>query len=79
MIKGVWSDKEIELLKRYFGKISYQEIGDMLGRNVNSIQKKVKSLGLSRVIKKTPWTNEEVELLKRLYGIMRVEEISKKL
>jgi len=79
LIKGVWSDKEIELLKRYFGKISYQEIGDILRRNVNSVQKKVKALGLSRVIKKTPWTKEEEELLRNLYGIMKVEEISEKL
>lgn len=79
MIKGVWSNREIEVLKRHFDKLSYQEIADILGRNVNSIQKKVKSLGLSRVIKKTPWTKEEENLLKRLYGITRVEEISKRL
>lgn len=79
LIKGLWLDSEIEILKRYFGKISYQQIADILGRNVYSVQKKIKSLGLSRVIKKTSWKKDEEEMLKSLYGVMGVEEISERL
>lgn len=79
MINGVWTKEEIEILINSLGKKRYQEISIILGRNVNSIQKKVIALGLAREIKKTPWTEEEIKLLKSLYGIMRVEQISKRL
>ncbi|WP_142335714.1 LAGLIDADG family homing endonuclease [Bacillus cereus] len=66
-------------MKKFLGKKKYQEISVILGRNVNSIQKKVISLGLSREIKKSQWSEEEVALLKRFYRTLKVEEISKKL
>ncbi|HHP5737048.1 hypothetical protein [Bacillus cereus group sp. MYBK74-2] len=79
MVNGVWSNEEIEVLKSFLGQKGYQEISVILGRNVNSIQKKVIALGLSREIKKKPWSEEEIKLLKSLYGITGVEGISKRL
>lgn len=79
MVNGVWSNEEIEVLKSSLGQKNYEEISVILGRNINSIQKKVIALGLSRKIKKIPWSEEEIKLLKSLYSITRVEEISKRL
>lgn len=79
LVKGKWSYDEVEVLKSNIGKISYQEIADILKRTVDSVQKKVKSLGLSRTIVKKTWSKEEIDLLKELYGVIKVEEISKRL
>ena len=79
MGKGKWSNHEVEFLISNICKINYQEISDNLNRSVDSIQKKIIAMGLSKTIRKVKWSNEEVIILEKFYGITTVEEISKML
>jgi hypothetical protein len=73
--KRTWSQWEVELIKKQYGKVPVKQITDTLGRSYRAVVDKANSLGLNLSAKpyknrsRQPnsfavWTSEEIELLK---------------
>lgn len=77
---GKWDEREVEiLLKNFKEKRKYKEISAILNRSVDSIGKKLKSMGLTKKIEKKSWSFEEINFLKTHFGVKHIEEIGKEL
>jgi len=68
-----WTKKEVEFLKKNYGKMSNKEIAKRLNRSYGSIQPKAKELGL----KFEYWTKRQINLLRELYPNESNKKISK--
>lgn len=62
-----WTQKEDELIKRYYKKVPYTELAKKLGRNSNAVYARLYQLGLNGLIKKKHWNDKEIKKLKKEY------------
>jgi len=72
-----WTEDELEYLKKHYGKKSFEEIADALGRTVSAVQSKGPQLGLSA--QDYLWTEEEEQFLRENYLRLGAEECAKQL
>ncbi len=75
-----WTDNDIEILKKYYGKINYKEISNryLSKFNPHAIQSKAQRLGISKDNSFDFYSKAEDEILKKYYGTMKNSEINKK-
>jgi len=59
-----WSEREIEVLKEYYGKIPTRDLARVLRRSVDAIQCKASALGL-----RFPEGSVDEELLKKILEV----------
>lgn len=76
-----WTDEEIDYLVENYDEKTAEEIGDELNRSIDSVQGKVKNLGLDtkRVGSGKEWTEREEDFLKSNYEDMTAHEIANEL
>lgn len=55
MLNKKWNNGEIVFLKKNYYKMTYKEIGIVLGRTVKSVSRKIENIGLKKKINKK-WT-----------------------
>lgn len=68
-----WTEEDIEFLKWNYETLSYEEIGDALGRSYESVRSKANKLKFPR---KNGWTEDETRYLKENYSRTSIKEIS---
>lgn len=61
---GDYTEDDILFIKENYEKMTYSEIGDILGRTSSAIGIKIMNLGL---VKSRKWSNEEIEIVKTIY------------
>mgnify|MGYP000229835438 CR=1 FL=1 len=59
-----WSKREIEVLKKYYGKIPTRDLARILGRSIDAVSHKAGALGL-----RFPEGSVDEELLKKLLEV----------
>lgn len=64
--KDGYSVKEEQFIKENYLRLSYREIGQILGRKESAISSKISKMGL---VKSRKWTQKEIEILKQVYPI----------
>lgn len=69
-----WNEEDVEFLKENYENLSYEEIGDSLGRSYGSVRSKAVRLGFSP---KNEWDEEEIKYLEKNYYDKSAEEISR--
>lgn len=63
-----WSDKDVSVMQKKYGKVSNKEISLLINKTPGAIQRKANELGLTDNKKAgVSWSDEEVETLKQLY------------
>ena len=88
--ENLWTQKEINILRKMYLNSSNGEIGKKLNRSCQAVQAKVKKLGLFQEFKKQGllrkakngmnlWAAEEINTLKKLCSEKTTEQIAKKL
>jgi DNA-binding CsgD family transcriptional regulator len=65
-----WKPNEIKFLKENYKKMSYKEIGDIIGKEEYSVYNKCHNMGLTKM-----WKPGEDRFLKKNYNKMSNEEI----
>jgi len=76
----IWSAREIETLKREYGKHgrkSNRILAGLLGRSKRAIEHKINMLGLATPPKK--WSKRELKLLHDHFGTMPIDELARKI
>lgn len=70
-----WSKEDEEILRQYYGKLSYKEISQKIRRSIQprSIYRKALALGI--VEPANIWTDEEVKILVNNYSVKPMSEI----
>jgi FixJ family two-component response regulator len=48
LVKGRWSNYELELLRKVFPTVSTRQVADKLGRTVKSVEIKASKMGLKK-------------------------------
>lgn len=78
--REMWSDNELELLRKYYVELETDELirTHLPNRSYGSILDKAHSLGLFKRPNPREWTAEEEEVLKKYYNIYSVEELIKR-
>lgn len=74
-----WDKHDIDILKKYYGKISLKEIQSMLHRTCSLDRIKSKSNSLGLYVGRKKWTNIEEKILKDNYSNKSFAEIKKML
>lgn len=72
-----WSKEDEDILRKYYGKLSYKEILKKLNRSIQPHSLYRKALDLGIVKPANIWTNEEVEILINNYSIKPMSEVMK--
>lgn len=72
-----WSKEDEDILRKYYGKLSYKEILKKLNRSIQPHSLYRKALDLGIVKPANIWTNEEVEILINNYSIKPMSEVVK--
>lgn len=69
-----WSDEDTNIVRQYYGKISYKEINKLLStpKTVRAIGSRAKYIGLTS---QKVWTDEEVKILKDNYSIIPMKDV----
>jgi len=62
---GLWSEEEIELLKRLFPSGREKEIVEQTGRTLAAVRQRAYTIGI-KTTKSRSWSEEELKLLKKL-------------
>jgi len=78
----IWSAREIETLKREYGKHgrkSNRIIAGLLGRSNRAIEHKARELGLSLATPSKKWSKRELKLLHDHFGTMPIDELARKI
>jgi predicted transcriptional regulator len=76
----LWSDDEIELVKKLYAEKPTKELAKQLGRTLAAVKHRAHVLGLKRKIRyEAHWTPEDIAVLKELYPTCPIGEIAKKL
>lgn len=74
-----WNKKDEQFVIENFKKMSYKNIGKILGRSEKAIKHKVKNLSFEKGLNRRRWTKEEDKLLIKIYktkkSIKEMEEI----
>lgn len=78
--REMWSEEEIELLRKYYIDLETDELIKMYlpNRSYGSVLDKAHSLGLFKRPNPQEWTTEEEEILKQYYNSYSVEELIKR-
>lgn len=76
MSKITWSDKEVEFLTKNYMKMSDKEVGKVVDKTVNAVEKKRGELGL---LHSEEWSETEVDILLRNYGHISMEMLQMRL
>ena len=77
-VTGQFTESEVDIIKRLYGRETYKTIGMLLNRKVSSIKTKVHGLGIQH--QKNRYSVEDVKLLTKLYTSgYTLEYISEKL
>lgn len=74
-MKRLWTEEEINILKRMFPNSKRGDIESKIDRTWKAIEVKAEKLGIKRNTKNF-WNEEEKELFKVLYPIMSNKELS---
>jgi len=75
-----WSNNEVAKLKTLYGTgYTLDEIARILGRTKNSINNKLRRIGMAKRFKERLWSKEDDKLLKELYPVLPVNEVAKRL
>lgn len=77
--RNLWSDDEVKFLRENVSKMTYAELAEKLGMDIQRVKSKCYSLGISSYCSKKTryYTEEEIDFLKQNYGEMTLEEIGK--
>lgn len=67
MKKRLWSEEDIEYLKKFYPVLGYVIIADDLNLPVNTVRNKVKYLKLRRQNLPNRWSKEEIDFLQKFY------------
>ena len=59
-----WSKREIEVLKKYYGRIPTKDLAKIFGRTIDAVQHKASALGL-----RFPEGSVDEELLRKLLEV----------
>ncbi len=78
LIKGLWSENEVELLKELFASSTGQEIADQLRRSLPTVRYKAHKMRLKKRGSRR-WTQDEVHLLKELFTNRSTREVANQL
>lgn len=75
-----WTSEEVEYLKAHYPEQDISELSSVMGRSTDSVNQKLKRLGLKEVT--TPykaWTEEEIQFIEQNYSSLGSERTAKKL
>ena len=72
-----WSKEDEDILRKYYGKLSYKEISKKLNRSIQPHSLYRKALDLGIVKPANIWINEEVEILINNYSVKPMSEVMK--
>ena len=79
-VGNMWSEKEVAFIKANHEKMSFKELGDILGRSESSIRNKLIKTGTINPTKTHKyWSKEEKEFLEENYSKKGVDYVAKKL
>lgn len=70
--KTNWTPYEDEQVRKHYGRLRPQEIGEKIGRTKWAVRHRAKALGCRAPCRWLPWADAE---LVRLYGTMKVKDI----
>lgn len=70
-----WSREDEEILRQYYGKLSYKEISQKIHRSIQPYSIYRKALALGIVEPANIWTDEEVKILVDNYSVKPMSEI----
>lgn len=78
ILSKAWSHSDIEILKKYYGKISMEEISSLIEfkRSYTEIRRKAQWLGLG---KDRSWSESEIDILKKFYSNIPMHDVLKML
>lgn len=74
-----WSDEDIEILKQNADKLSFFDIGLMLGVSSATVRNKAKELGITHGTtfnRSCIWKDEQIEYLRKNYATSTVSDLS---
>lgn len=76
-----WTQSEIKLLKKLFPNMKNFDIAEKIGRTLEAVKFKARTLGLKKAEGHFLWTDAQVKLLKKLFTNrkIRVDEIADRL
>jgi len=76
LVKSLWSEDELRLLKKLYRDTDTEKIADRFGRSVRSTKHKAYQMGLK---KRIYWSKDEVELLKKLFPNRSAQDVADQL
>lgn len=70
-----FTKEEDIFLKKNYMKLSYEKIGELLGRTKDTIRKHAKLLGIHKCTNQRKWTQEELDYIRANYIILSIHDL----
>ena len=76
LIRGSWSENEIELLRELFPTMETREIACQLERPLTAVRQKAYEMGLKTKGYSCCWSDGEVNMLEELFPVKKTQEVA---